>query len=515
MYYFLYARKSTDVEDKQILSIEAQLAELKALAKRERLNVVEVFVEKQSAKKPGRPVFNDMMARIQKGEAQGIVCWKIDRLARNPVDGGQIQWLLQNKVIAHIQTHDRSYYPADNVLMMSVELGMANQYIRDLSVNTARGLRAKARRGDFPGTAPVGYLNDPRTKTIVLNRKKWKIIRAAFELYAKNQSRYEDIGQFLYDNGVRTTSGKRMHDEQITFILSNIFYYGHFKYSGEIYEGRHTPIVSKQLFDKVQKVMVGRGRPQVIGKEPKIYCGLMSCGECGMGITAEAQKKHLKNGDTHYYTYYRCTKKSAARCSQSYVREEQLTADFSDILSPYVLPSEWAADFRRRMQSDEREGGRTTAVAVGDLRTQVEDIERKLDRLMDVYIAQDIERDVYLSKRRALMSDKRTIEEQIARLERDGNAWLEPMREWVNHSEMLAEIQKDPSLPAKKSALQKIFGSNLKLKDQKVSGTVHPLYAAVAAARENSGISDLNRVLVRLPGLEPGTLSLRGICSTS
>ena len=72
---------------------------------------------------PGRPVFSEMIARIQKGEAQGIVCWKIDRLARNPVDGGQIQWLLQNKVIVHIQTHDHSYYPADNVLMMSSGLG--------------------------------------------------------------------------------------------------------------------------------------------------------------------------------------------------------------------------------------------------------------------------------------------------------------------------------------------------------------------------------------------------------
>src|SRR3989344_176720 len=504
MKYFLYARKSTDVEDKQILSIEAQLAELQALAKREQLNVVEVCVEKQSAKMPGRPVFNEMMVRIQKGEAQGIVCWKIDRLARNPVDGGQIQWLLQNKVIAHIQTHDRSYYPADNVLMMSMELGMANQYIRDLSVNTARGLRAKARQGHFPGTAPVGYLNDQRTKTIVLNRKNSKVIRAAFELYAQNRSRYADIGQFLYDNGVRSTGGKRMHDEQTTFILSNIFYYGHFKYSGEIYEGRHTPIVSKQLFDKVQKVMVERGRPQVVGKEPKIYCGLMSCGECGMSITAEAQKKLLKNGDTHFYTYYRCTKKSAAPCSQSYVREEQLTADFSDILSPYVLPQEWADDFKRRMKEDERDVGRTTATAVSSLREQAHDIERKLDHLTDVYIAQDIERDAYLSKRRALMSDKRTIEEQIARLERDGNAWLEPMREWINEASNLDEIQKDPSLPAKKSALQKIFGSNLKLQNQKVSGTPYPLYAAVAAARKNSGISGLHRAFGRPPGLEPG-----------
>ena len=167
------------------------------------------------------------------------------------------------------------------------------------------------------------------------------------------------------------------------------------------------------------------------------------------------------------------------------------------------------------MQVDERDGSRTTANAVNNLREQAHDISRKLDRLMDVYIAQDIERDAYLSKRRALMSDKRTIEEQIARLERDGNAWLEPMREWINHSEMLEEIQKDPSLPAKKSALQKIFGSNLKLQNQKVSGTAHPLYAAVAAARENFEISDMGRVVVLGPGLEPGTPPSSGACSTN
>src|SRR3989344_7019117 len=100
--YFLYARKSTDVEDKQVLSIEAQLAELRLLAKREGLHIVEEFVEKKSAKQPGRPLFNDMMLRIQKGEAQGIVCWKLDRLARNPVDDGLVSWLLQQATLKHI-----------------------------------------------------------------------------------------------------------------------------------------------------------------------------------------------------------------------------------------------------------------------------------------------------------------------------------------------------------------------------------------------------------------------------
>src|SRR3989344_8761729 len=120
--FFLYARKSTDVEDKQVLSIDAQLCELRALARKNELEIIEEFVEKKSAKIPGRVIFNDMMSRIGSGEAQGIICWTIDRLARNPVDGGQIQWLLQQGVIKHIQTHDRSHFPNDNVLMMSVEL---------------------------------------------------------------------------------------------------------------------------------------------------------------------------------------------------------------------------------------------------------------------------------------------------------------------------------------------------------------------------------------------------------
>ena len=187
MHYFLYARKSTDDRDKQVHSIEDQLAVLRKLATKEGLQIVAEFEERQSAKVPGRPVFNDMLARLGRGEAHGILCWKIDRLARNPVDAAQIQWLLQRGTVAHIQTYDRSYYPQDNVLLMSVEFGMANQYVRDLSSNTSRGLRQKAKRGEFPGTAPVGYRNNPRTKLIVVDKKKAPVIRAAFELYAKVQ----------------------------------------------------------------------------------------------------------------------------------------------------------------------------------------------------------------------------------------------------------------------------------------------------------------------------------------
>ncbi len=510
MRFFLYVRKSTDKEDMQVLSIEAQLVELRALARKEGIEISQEFVEKQSAKQPGRPIFNEMMARIQKGEAQGIVCWKIDRLARNPVDGGQIQWLLQSGIIAHIQTHDRAYYPTDNVLMMSVEFGMANQFIRDLSVNTARGLRAKARQGHFPGTAPVGYINNPRTKTIAVDRKKSPIIREAFALYAQGNSRFEDIGQFLFSNGIKSLYGNRIQKDRVKFILSNTFYYGPFQYGGEWYEGKHTPIIDRVLFEKVQKVLVRRGRRQSTKKEPQALCGLLKCGECGMSITAEAKTKTQKNGNVHQYVYYRCTKKGKV-CSQPFIREEELTAQLKRAVSDFALPKEWAEEMFTLSEKDERSSGISARASVYGAREKLVEADTKLSRLTDLYVDQDIERDAYLSKRRALVDEKRKLNEQIARLEADAHSWLEPLREWIQEASILEGIAKSTTVETQKVTVQNIFGSNLFLKNKTVSGSAHPPYEALRAIRKNSGNSESNLLWAPRVGLEPTTNSLHVI----
>ena len=508
MRYFLYARKSTDTEDKQVLSIEAQLSELRALARRDGLDVAEEFVEKRSAKTPGRPVFEEMMRRIERDEVRGIVCWKIDRLSRNPVDSGRISWMLQQGVIAKIITHDRVYLPQDNVLLMSVEFGMANQYVRDLSVNVARGLRAKARRGVYPSTAPLGYINDPRTRTIVVDKKKAPTILVAFELYAEGRSRYDDIARFLFENGIATGAtrgwtkggGRLLKRDQIAFLLSNPFYVGRFRYAGEMYDGTHTPLVSKELFDRVQKVLKARSnanRPPE--NNPQAYCGLLACGECGCSITAEEKTKVQQNGNTHRYVYYHCTKKRGV-CDGAYLREEALDAELSDLLSRFHLPREWAEEMERMAQRDARDASESAEASISALRADIAVLNEKIARLTDLFVEQDIERGDYLARKRALVDERRQLEEQVLKFERNAAHWLEPLREWISEAQTMREIAQSEDLPLKKSSLQKIFGSNLTLHAREARGTAKMHWLSLLGGKEsqyqNASIQDLVPIVV-------------------
>src|SRR3989344_4653929 len=502
--YFLYARKSTDVEDKQVLSIESQLAELRDLAKRENLSIADEFIEKRSAKIPGRPIFNTMLSRIQNGEAQGIICWKIDRLSRNPVDSGKIQWMLQQNIIQHIQTHGQSHYPNDNVLMMSVELGMANEYVRQLSENTARGLRQKARNGDFPSLAPFGYINNPLIKKIAVHHKNAKLVKKIFELYATGTVRLEDLAKVLEKSDIKSKNNNRVHVSRVSHILSNPIYYGHFRHAGEIYEGKHETIISKELFDKANAVLRGRGRMPDKKTDPRPFCGLMSCGSCGMGITGEIKIKRQKNGTKHLYTYYHCSKKSKVqKCFEPCIRGEELERQLSAKISEYMMPKELATKLFEMLNIEEQKNKHTASVVVLELREEEQNISKNLARLTDVYVAQDIEREDYLKRRRSFMSDKKSVEEKIQRLLRRPSAWIEPTREWIKDALILDEIAKTNDLPSKKISLQKIFGSNLTLKNREAVGNGLNPWAELRSARQNPAKKSFSLIAEPEEGIGP------------
>ena len=247
MKYILYCRKSSEDKGKQVLSLESQVTEMKKLAVHLGLAIIQIYTESKSAKKPdNRPLFSQMIKQIQqnKNEELGILCWKIDRLSRNPIDSATIQWLLQQGNIKIIQTIDRQYLPSDNVVLFSVESGMANQYILDLSKNVRRGILTKLEKGGWPNLAPLGYLNDGKGG-IVQDKERAKYIKKIFELYKEGNKSVREISDILFEQGFRSRAGNKYHKSKIHKILYDSFYCGIMTKDDKKYLGNHEPIITK------------------------------------------------------------------------------------------------------------------------------------------------------------------------------------------------------------------------------------------------------------------------------
>ena len=497
--YFLYVRKSTDVEDKQVLSIEAQIVELQKFAADNSLHIVDTIIEKQSAKIPGRPKFGKMLKRVENGEANGILSWHPDRLARNSIDGGQIVYLLDQTLLQALKFPTFWFEnTSQGKFMLSIAFGQSKYYVDNLSENTKRGLRQKVRRGEMPGLAPLGYLNDVRSKSIIVDKRIAPLVLQAFELYARGNQRLRDVADFLASKGIKTTGGLPLKKDQIAKMLTNPFYYGHFRYGGEVHEGKHKAIVSKKLFDEVQTVFEWRRHKRTTKTNtPKPLCGLLRCGSCNMMITADTIPKHQKNGITRYYTYYHCTKKrKGVKCPEPHIRAELLDEQLSDLLNEYALPDSWATALGKMLDTDEHRADQTSGVFIAAAQTKIANLQSKLQRLLDSYLDQDIERETYLQKKAELLSEKRSLEEQSARHTLAANAWLKPARQWLTKANSICKITKSDDLLAKKELCQEIFGSNLILKTKQAQPTAAQtafpsknIWPALRAAKEKRALS--------------------------
>lgn len=470
--FYIYARKSTDVEDKQVLSIEAQLVELREFAKREGLYIAAEYIEKKSAKTTGRPVFGKLLAEIEKNGGN-ILAWHPDRLARNSVDGGQVVYLLDTGKIGTLKFPSFWFEnTSQGKFMLSIAFGQSKYYVDNLSENTKRGLRQKVRLGLYPSHAPIGYINDVRSKTVIVNKRLAPVVLAAFELYAQGNQTLESVAIFMKSKGITTKSGKQLTKDQIKRILTNPFYYGHFRYCGEVYEGKHKAIIEKRLFDRAQAVIAKRCHPQKGATAPQVFCGLLTCGACNMAITAEKKIKHQKNGSTHEYIYYRCTRKhKSIVCKEPPITEPELAEQLSDILQGYALPESWATTLSKMLDEDEHKAEQSASVSVANARNRLANLQSKLQRLLDGYLDQDIDQQTYRTRQGELMSEKKLLEEQIGKLTLAAGSWVEPMRLWLKQAVSLCEIAKSGDFVAIKDAFAKIDGLNLFLNSKKAQPT--------------------------------------------
>lgn len=520
--YFMYCRKSSDTEDRQVQSIPDQIRALTELAQKQGIEIVEVLQESKSAKAPGRPVFTSMIERISKGEANGVIAWKLNRLARNPVDGGTISWMLQQGVLRHIQTHDRSYYPGDNVIVMAVELGMANQYVRDLSVDTKRGLRTRENEKGYPnGVAPMGFRNDmtkePGDRGWVVDKERYQLVKQLLDLFATGKYSIRQLTRIANEQmGLRTPIHKRQGGKPLVLsyvagtLLRNPVYAGFF-YVNNGTERRELNkdvprMISESQYWHIQKILgnKGRARPSV-NRGSFAYAGMALCGTCGGTVTAEhkyqlicpgCRKKFAHPNKTHcpgcnlaiskmegptylHYIYYHCTKKKRPDCPEKNIREDEMDKHLASYFRENLCMSEslaaWCAVNIRTLDTCEQQNEFERKTSLERTLAAKRAEGQKLTGMRARDLLSDSE---FLAAKAPLTTEIQQLEAEIAALGPVDPTRLQRAYRAFEIAVGVAKVFENGS-PEEKQEILSETGSNLTLKEKKLNVSNAKLYAAI------------------------------------
>jgi site-specific DNA recombinase len=431
MKYFLYARKSTEDDDKQIQSIDDQINYWKRKINSD-IEIVDILSEEKSAKAPNiRKKFYEMIERIEKWEAKWILCWKLNRLSRNPVDTWQIQWMLQKWVIEKIITSEREYLPIDSWLIFSVETWIANQSNLDLSKDTIRGMQWKADRWWFNWVAPQWYLNDILNKTVVIDPERFNLIKNMWGLMLTWNNNPSKIVQIVNNEWwYRTKKMKKIGWKPLTksliyTIFHNPFYTWYILFKWKLYKWIHEPMITLEEFDRVQELLWRKWRPRPRVKE-FAYTWIIKCSECGCNITAEEKLKYLRRTkETKKYIYYHCTHRKDTKekkCPQrESIEERELEKQINEILSWITIIPEFL-DWALKILKEKHQIETIDSEEIyKNINRTLEEEQKRLNKLTDMLLSELISEADFKTKKNEINNTITNLQSQ--RDNTEGRSW--------------------------------------------------------------------------------------------
>ncbi len=379
--YCLYARKSTESDEQQALSIDSQVKEMTAIAERLKLNVIDIKRESHSAKESGqRPVFKELLAEVQKGVYNGILTWAPDRLSRNAGDLGTVVDLMDQRKLIHIQTYGQTFSNSPNEkFLLMILCSQAKLENDNKSINVKRGLRARVEMGLWPCKPPTGYTKYKRIDQkceSVIDLERAPIIKQMFEKIAYDGWSGRKVYQWLkHDIDFKTENNIHLSLGNLYKLFQNHFYYGRFEFpkeSGNWYNGSHKPIITKELYDLVQEKIKSQTLQPRSQQKEFAFTKIMTCGLCGSGITADEKFKHLKNGSVNRHVYYKCTRTRDQDCSCGFINEEDLVTQLQGLMDDLEIQTvpmkeKITAEVHRFKKFEQMLLGTKTAVVVKDI----------------------------------------------------------------------------------------------------------------------------------------------------
>lgn len=481
MKYFLYCRKSTEAEDRQVLSIQSQRQAVdRSFANNPEITLVQTFEESRSAKAPGRPVFARMIKGIERGEAEGIITWAPDRLARNSVDGGHIVYLLDCGILKDLKF---STYTFENnpqgKFMLQIMFGQSKYYSDALSENVKRGNRTKLEHGWLPGKAPLGYLNCSLSRTIISDPDLFPLVRRLFDSVLENGHSPGRIASGARDAwGYRTPAtrrhgGRPLASSTIYKILRNPFYAGRIRRDGVFYKGAHQPVVTQSEFDLVQRYLGRKDRARPVSHAFP-YTGLIRCGACDRMVTAEQKT----NAYGSRYIYYHCSRRSLGpRCRERSVEQDALEEQFGAFLASLAVDDGLGRWALCQLAEDAQHNAERSAADRKARDRAIGEITIQLAELTALRLRRIIKDEEFVLERQRLEDERAHL--QIAPPVSHPRDRIELFQSVISVSKFAAEWFQEGDDTDRREILETV-GSNFRLEDKKLSIEAAKPFATIA-----------------------------------
>lgn len=407
----LYCRVSSKEQEETGYSLPSQEKFLRQYASNKNLNIKKIFSISESASSgKQRKIFDKMLAYVSKHNINHIICEKVDRLTRNLSDAVLIDdWrkLKSNRNVHIVKNsmvlNDGS--KSQEILMWELNVVLSKNYIDNLSEEVKKGQKEKLEQGYWPSHPPIGYMSkgEKGHKYHVPNPETAPFITKMFELYSSGNYSLSKLSSILYEEGLRSQKGKKVVKSRLSDYLSNPFYYGDMKWNGELYKGKHIPLISKSTFDKVQNIMKSKTTPKY-SKHSYLYKGLIKCAECKGTITWEKQKGIIYGHCNHYKN---CTQKKWVK---EYEIEDQIKDAFIEFQINNKRLSEW---IKKALKESHRDVIEYHKKALKKLRKQESILENRLEQLYNDKLDQIIDLDTYKRKFKQFSEERKTIATSI------------------------------------------------------------------------------------------------------
>jgi site-specific DNA recombinase len=473
----LLARVSSREQEVEGYSLPAQVRLLKDYCLRKDLTALKIFQISESASgKKQRELFNEVMGYIAEYKVKVIVCEKVDRLTRNFKDAVMIDdWL---EVDEHHEVHlvkdsliMHKYSRSQEKLNWGLRVLFAKNYIDNLREEVDKGVKEKLEQGWLPGKPLVGYktVGDSGHKIHIPDTQMGPLMCEAFELYDSGGYSLKLLAETMKEKGLRTHFGRPLCRSHIHKLLSNPFYVGRMSWMGQEYAGKHEPLISSQLFERVQVRMKRKIAPKYTKHNPLLK-GLMHCIECGGTITWEIQKEHWYGHCNHY-----------RKCSQkSYVRQEEMEKQLLDQLDYLVAPSpalmEWLKEALLAKYKADVE-------AHDELKKQLQDRHQQLVRRIEIMYEDRLDGRIssnqYDKMHRESSKEQIIIDRKLEEFETDFLTNLEKGIDILDLSQKAKAIYESKADRDRQAIIRDLF-SNLHLNGDLLEVEYTPLVNAIA-----------------------------------